>query len=297
VDIYKLFTLIVANGSFNRTAEQIGSTQPTISKRIDRLEDELGVQLFKRSTRALLLTPAGKQFYERAQQIAALVEQSRDDVRKAAELGENDLRIATTASMAANVFPTVFSRLRQEYPDAAFHLSTNSNSDYYISRFRLEFDLFVFQGEGVDSDMSSRRLATAPLHYWASPEYLQRFGNPQSPEALKQHQFIAVRTPKSGNWHEKLHLQDTIHDRHYTITCNDNCSLVAHAEAGLGIMLAAKHLVLPALERGSLQALDVAPTEQSMPISALYRRNYLSPLGRAFLDTLIEHMAEIYPPE
>ena len=93
MDNYKLYITIVEQGSFSKAAEKLGITQPTVSKQIDRLEDKLGCQLFKRSTRKLLLTAAGERYYERAIEIDALVMAAEHEIRHISSHESSLLRI------------------------------------------------------------------------------------------------------------------------------------------------------------------------------------------------------------
>ncbi|MRI32816.1 hypothetical protein EOPP23_07440 [Endozoicomonas sp. OPT23] len=294
MDIYHLFTTIVELGSFNKAAEKLGTTQPTVSKKIDKLEAQLDTHLFRRSTRHLMLTSAGEQFYERSKEIINLVDLTEKEVRRVASDDDNILRIATSASIADAFLPDVLSELKKRHPDASFRLEVDATTpEYYQREFQLKYDLFIRQGEGAESNMSSRRLANIPLRYYASPGYLEEFGHPEDIDDLQSnHRFVGTRMNRSNRWVEKMSAPAEHYQIEHTLLTNHSTSLVSHAEAGLGVILAPEHLVKKAVARETLLKLDVDVDIAPMPVSALYRREYITPLARECLDLLIDRMAE-----
>jgi DNA-binding transcriptional LysR family regulator len=79
------------------------------------------------------------------------------------------------------------------------------------------------------------------------------------------------------------------------VTSNEGICLVACAEAGMGMLFLSDHLVRTSLERGTLVKVPVDVELSTLPVSALYRREYLTPVAREFLDLLIEYMEAEYP--
>lgn len=297
MDNYKLFITIVELGSFSKAAEQRGITQPTVSKQIDRLEERLGSQLFKRSTRQLILTAAGERYYERAKEIDALVRATEREIRHIAHKDEAMLRVATSPALADAVLPHVLKPLAKLHPDARFQLivEDTTQSMYYQRNFELEYDLFIREGEGAESNMSARPLGDVPLGFYASPKYLQEYGHPRSISELNDnHRCLLGRMDRSNPWVDKM-LGDLPFQWDWEIISNLTVCLISHAEEGLGVLFVAQHLVQRALERGTLVEVKLDIDLPKMPVTALYRREYLSPLARDCLDLLIKHMEENYP--
>ncbi len=298
MDNYRLYITIVEQGSFSKAAEKLGITQPTVSKQIDRLEDRLGSQLFKRSTRKLILTAAGERYYERAREIDALVTATEHEIKHISNVDESLLRIATSPALATHVLPAVFEKLTRTHPEARFHLRVEDTtpSGYYQRNFELEYDLFVREGEGAESNMSARPLGEIPLGFYASPNYLKEYGTPSTLEELtRDHRCIGARMSQANPWIEKMLGDLPVQTWEWELTSNEGLCLVAHAEAGLGILFLSQYMVESALKRGTLVELDVGQELHRMPVTALYRREYFTPLARQCLDLLIEYMEEKYP--
>lgn len=297
MDNYKLYITIVEQGSFSKAAEQLGITQPTVSKQIDRLEDKLGSQLFKRSTRKLILTAAGERYYERAKEIDELVKATEREIRHISSKDESILRLATSPALASAVLPDVLGPLSAKHPEARFNLivEDTTQAGYYQRNFELQYDLFVREGEGAESNMSARPLGEIPLGFYASPQYLKQHGTPGSvAELSEKHRCLLGRMDRSNPWVEKI-VGEIPFKWDWEITSNLAMCLVTHAEAGLGVLFVAQHLAEASVERGSLVEIELDIELPTMPVTALYRREYLTPLARDCLDTLIEHMEAKYP--
>jgi LysR family transcriptional regulator, regulator for bpeEF and oprC len=300
VDGYRLYITIVEQGSFSKAAEKLGITQPTVSKQIDRLEEKLGSQLFKRSTRKLILTAAGERYYERAKEIDALVREAEQEVRHISSTDESNLRIATSPALAAHVLPPVLEKLLSRHPEARFHLRVEdtTTSGYYQRNFQLEYDLFVREGEGAESNMSARPLGEIPLGFYASPQYLKEHGTPTTLEEIgKNHRCLGTRMERANPWLEKTVSDVPYQNWEWELTSNEGICLVPFAERGMGMLFLSDHLAHAALERGTIVAVPVEEELHSVPVTALYRREYLTPMARDCLDLLIEHMEEHYPRE
>lgn len=298
MDNYKLYITIVEQGSFSKAAEKLGITQPTVSKQVDRLEERLGSKLFKRSTRKLVLTSAGERYYERAKEIDALVQATEHEIRHISSTDESRLRIATSPALATSILPPVLDKLLVSHPDARFYLQIEDTtpSGYYQRSFELEYDLFIREGEGAESNMSARPLGDIPLGFYASPEYLAQHGTPKSiAEIGENHRCIGTRLDLSNPWLEKTVADVPYQTWSWELTSNDGSSLIAFAEAGMGVLFLSDHLTQASVKRGTLQKVVIEDELHSVPVTALYRRAYLTSLARECLDLLIEHMDATYP--
>ena len=298
MDNYKLYITIVEQGSFSKAAEKLGITQPTVSKQIDRLEDKLGSRLFKRSTRKLILTAAGERYYERAVEIDALVQSAEHEIRHISSKDASVLRIATSPALATNVLPPVLKKLLEKHPDTRFQLRVEDTTPtgYYQRHFQLEYDLFVREGEGAESNMSARPLGEIPLGFYASPQYLKEHGTPRTlAEIGKKHRFLGTRMDLTNPWIAKTVADVPFQSWKWELTSNEGTCLAPFAEYGMGVLFLSDHLVRNALERGTLVKIEVEEELHVLPVTALYRREYLSPLARECLDLLIEYMDIEYP--
>ncbi len=118
----RYFVAVARERNFTRAAEQLHIAQPPLSRQIQQMEQELGVQLLVRSSRPIRLTDAGRLFYEEAQQVLGRVEQMKDAARR---IGHGQRRVISIGFVASTLYaglPTVVRRLRQARPDADVRL-------------------------------------------------------------------------------------------------------------------------------------------------------------------------------
>lgn len=118
----RYFVAVATTKNFTRAAEQVHIAQPPLSRQIQQLEDELGVQLIQRKSRPLRLTEAGRLFYEQSLQVLQKVEQMKTGARQAASGERQSISIAYVASTLYGGLPMLVRMFRQRYPDTDVHL-------------------------------------------------------------------------------------------------------------------------------------------------------------------------------
>ena len=118
----RYFVAVAATRNFTRAAEQMHIAQPPLSRQIQQLEDELGVQLIQRNTRPVRLTEAGRQFYEHSLQVLQRVEQMKTSARQVGLHQRQSITVAYVASTLYGGLPMLIRAFRQRYPDTDIQL-------------------------------------------------------------------------------------------------------------------------------------------------------------------------------
>jgi DNA-binding transcriptional LysR family regulator len=185
--LMEIFVRVVETGNFSAVAREERATQSSISKQIQALETMLGAKLLVRSTRSHALTEAGKRYYERCRQVLDTLEEARVEIQRT----ENDiagvLRVAAPASFGrlhiVPRLPAFFAR----YPQLKIDLQLD---DGFVDLVVGGIDVAFRVGELKDSRLIARRIGTAHRAALASPDYLARHGEPQTPHELRDHQCI-----------------------------------------------------------------------------------------------------------
>lgn len=118
----RYFVAVATTRNFTRAAEQMHIAQPPLSRQVQQLEDELGVQLIQRNTRPVRLTETGRLFYEQSLQVLQKVEQMKSGVRQAAGGQRKSITMAYVASTLYGGLPMLVRMFRQRYPDTDVHL-------------------------------------------------------------------------------------------------------------------------------------------------------------------------------
>jgi LysR family transcriptional regulator, pyoluteorin biosynthesis regulator len=198
-DDIALYILVAELKSFSAVGRRMGLPASSIMRRMDGLERSLGAKLISRSTRQLGLTEAGELFIERAKLIMANFAEARDLVHNLDAEPRGTLRIdASNAFGRRHVVPVV-QQMLGEYPAIRINLSLN---DEHIDLISEGVDIAIRIGVLPDSNLLATKLAPLRRVVCATPEYLNRFGRPETPEDLDSHVCLTHLNCNSSalNW-------------------------------------------------------------------------------------------------
>jgi len=230
VDIEELRTFVeVADaGGISPAALRLGVSKSIVSRRLLRLEADLGAQLLARSTRGAALTEAGATFRDHAARVCAEIDAAGDSIAPAGEL-RGRLRVAAPLSVGLTHFAPVLAEMARRHP--RLHIQA-CYSDRFVDLIAEGYDCAIRVGYLPDSNLVARRIG--PIHgkLVASPDYVKAHGAPETPDDLAAHQALMQGT-------EAWQLTDG--DKVVTarprgrFKADNGTALVAAAVAGLGI--------------------------------------------------------------
>lgn len=190
-----VFIQVVKKGSFSGASRAIGISPAAVSKSITQLEQKLNQRLFHRSTHALTLTDEGRLLFERtASHIEALDENIQLSMDASAEV-QGRIKINLPNHYGQTVILPLLASFHQRFPKVEFDLSF---SDQVIDLVEHGFDIGVGNRINEDSRLIARPFSELQLMYVCSRAYIDKFGEPKTPDELHQHQCIAYCSPTSG---------------------------------------------------------------------------------------------------
>ena len=192
------FVCVVETGSFSAAARRLNVKQPAISKSVAQLEERLGVRLLSRSTRGLLPTEAGQQFYERAKRSIEEADEADVAARGEGRGLAGRLRVSAAVTFARlHILPNLAIFLGQ-HPDLSIDIALD---DRNIDLVENGIDVALRMGRLADSTMTARRLSQAKRIVVGTPGYFQFHNEPQSPAELGAHETIIYNNgPESEEW-------------------------------------------------------------------------------------------------
>ena len=187
MDDLAAFAVLIEAGSFTLAAQQLGCSKGQLSKRISQLEAQFGVVLLQRTTRRLSLTAAGAALLPQAQALVVQVERARQALARLKDDMAGPVRMTVPVSLGETFFDGLLLEFSGQYPEVQIELELNNS---YRDLSRDGFDLAI-RAEVANDD----RLVAKPLLAWhemtfASPAYLERFGEPATPHALAEHRCL-----------------------------------------------------------------------------------------------------------
>lgn len=145
IRVLRYFLTIAREGSITSAAEQLHITQPTLSRQIKDLEDELGQKLFHRSSHSMKLTQEGFILRQRAEEIVAMVDKTSAEFLSMDKPLAGDIYIGGGETLAVSLIADLIAELRKEYPDIRYHLYSGNEADVteHLDRGLLDFGILV----------------------------------------------------------------------------------------------------------------------------------------------------------
>lgn len=289
------FVAVVEAGSFTAASERLDSAKSAVSRRISALEERLGVQLLRRTTRVLNLTETGRGFYEHASRILADLEEAEAAVQQ--EHGElrGKIRLALPLSFGVRHMCKPIAAFSKLHPRVEFDLNLN---DRRIDLIEEGADLALRIGRLQDSSLIARRLFDSHAVVCASPHYLSVHGEPETPEDLRRHDCLTYSNlADPDNWTavDEGGEKHTV-EVNSVLAASSGDFLTNAAAHGMGIVIQPTFIASEAIRRGSLVPVL---TDYDWPLAPAYAvyppTRHLSYRVRALIDYLAERFSGVPP--
>lgn len=270
------FAETARHGNFTRAARAMGCAKSTLAKAVARLELQLGVPLFHRSTRHVTLTPDGERLYQRCRRVLAEWEELQAEAASAEPAGW--LRVDMPITYGKRHVMPLLAALARRHAGLRLDLRL---SDRHNDLVRDGVDLAVRIGELQDSSLVARRVDHQHLLLCAAPALLAVVGVPASPDGLDRLPAIAFRLPTSGRdraWAFRSPQGQPLEHHPAVLTrVDDTEGLVEAIRLGLGVCQLPDYAVDDDLARGTLVELLPAWRPAPMPISVVMPSGRLQP--------------------
>ncbi len=189
-DDLRTFTEVADAGGVTPAAQRLGISKSMVSRRIARLEAELGVQLVSRTTRGIALTEEGATFRDYAARISAEIDAARETILPAGEL-RGRLRVAAPLSFGPTHFAPVLSQMARRHPQLHIY---SCYTDRFVDLITEGFDCAIRIGYLPDSNLVARRVGPLCGRFVASPDYIAENGSPETPDELLKHEALMQGT-------------------------------------------------------------------------------------------------------
>lgn len=289
------FVKVVQQGSFTAAAKTLNVPKARISRKVKELEQRLGTQLLKRTTRKLGLTEAGKLYFEHSSQLAKGLAVAEEAVAMMQSAPRGWLRMTATYWLSTHVLSPIISEFQQHYPEIQVEVVMSHDIKDLVAD-DLDIAFRIWRGALPDSQLIARKCCPLPMHLYASPGYLEQSGEPQHPEALIKHRTLATSLTKTTDgftW--PLTNGDTTYAAPIQphLVASDPELLVHHLTSGQGLGLFSAMRMQPLTESGQVQRVLPEWTGPDFSLYALLPHTRMQPPKvRLFLDFLIARLPE-----
>lgn len=288
MDLNKLliFGKVAENQSFTKAALELGMEKSTVSTKVSQLEKRLGVRLLNRTTRSVTLTEAGEGYYQYCRQIMETAKEADQYTQTLSTEPRGSLRITAPMDFGYYVLKTLIDPFLKTYPkvDVDLHL-TNDTID--LVRERIDVALRPTVGVLEDSSLIAKQILNTRLGFYASPEFLTQYGEPQSLQQLQQLDFVvfafgvdSVIKLSKGQSSYQFHPRGRL-------KVNDIVACKEAAVAGLGIAILGDVIAREEIKNRNLVRIF---TEYELPQATLFAlypsRQWLAAKLKVFLAYL-----------
>jgi DNA-binding transcriptional LysR family regulator len=289
----RTFISVAETGSFSETARLLDVSAPLVSRHVSDLEAHLGIRLFNRTTRRVDLSEAGAAYYP---DCVALIEQLDAAEARVAGLGDRPtglLRVSVPMDFGRLFLGHALRQFLSEAPEVRLDVRYEDREARIVEE---QVDVALRIGQLPDSSLVARRLGSACLGCYASPDYLATHGSPEALEELRSHDLLSYSLSSTpGQWvfdHGEGREIIPLAGR-WRLSCNNGRVLAESACRGLGVVRLPEFLVQDHLDAGRL--VEVLQPHRSAPleISAVTLHRKFRP-GKisAFLDFMEMHFRD-----
>ncbi|MCX5493927.1 LysR substrate-binding domain-containing protein [Kaistia dalseonensis] len=284
IEDLRTFVEVADAGGINSAARRLGLAKSIVSRRLLRLEEELGAELLARTTRGAVLTEAGISFRDQAADICAKIDAAREEMSPNGDI-RGLLRIAGPASVGT-YFASVLADLARRHPALNVHTRF---SDQYVDLAAEGFDCGIRVGYMPDSNLIARKIGSLPVRLYASPDYIAENGAPEYPGDILKHAAITAGT---NSW--------VFSDGDQSFTVNpqgrfraDNAYVLTEAAAaGLGILAMGAMIAEPYVQDGRLVPIMTRFTLPDVGIFVVRPPSQHTPRKvRVLIDLMVERFA------
>lgn len=285
----QVFSKVVETESLTKAGALLGLPKSTVSRRVSRLEQHLGVQLLHRSTRAVTVTQDGALFFEYCLRSLGVLRDGERALQNRRDVPQGVVRIAIPYLLGQSLIGPLLAGFLDHYPDVRL---VSVLSDDAVGLLRSGFDVALAVGPFADSELVAVKLGTTECGLFGAPGYFERKGNPQNHVELPRFDLLAAGTvDRRHRW--GLHKGNELVSVDFSprLICNDLILLRQAVLSELGIASLPAFLCKRDLAEGRL--VEVLPGWQAadMTFFALFADPKGVPVRvRSLIDYLVEHL-------
>ena len=286
IEDLQLFIAVVELPSIAVAAERLETTSSTISRRLKKIEECMGVRLIARTTRSKQITSAGEKFYQQCQLILKQMEAFAGQIRDQHDIPEGHISVYAPSELFCYLINELTDKFAQRYPKLRVEFISGAVKPHLLDD---NIDVMVHVDDPQDSSYVARKITTATTNYFASPDYLKRRGRPSTPREMELHDCIAEINHERVARPWQFREGDTITTLQikYRYSSDSITLCQALSEQGQGITMLPDFITQESVERNKLVQLFSEECIITHNIYAVYAsRQFVPAKIKTFVDFL-----------
>ena len=288
-----IFVRAAESGSFSAAASQLGLSSQMVGKRVKQIESDFGTRLLNRSTRTQSLTDAGQLYYEQCKLVLAQVEAADAILAAYGDTPRGTLRITAPPAFSSYHLVPLLPKFMEKFPNIQIALTV---MDSRVNLIDEGYDVVFWIGDLPNSTLNVRTLAPYRYICCATPEYLERYGTPTTPDDLKKHRCLHNSvTPMPSQVFWRFRQAGRVYEVPIAgpLRISDERVLMDAVLTGAGISVGCKTRLMRHVNEGRLVRLLADYEIPSLPINVLFAAKTDMPQKiRRFVDWIVVESEE-----
>jgi DNA-binding transcriptional LysR family regulator len=288
-----VFVKVVETGSFSATAQLLDMTPSAVSKLIARVEERLGVQLLRRTTRQLALTAEGSAYYEDSVRILGDIEDAEQGIASGVNASRGVVRVNVSLPLGIHCVLPLVGEFNRLFPDITLDISL---TDAKVDLQRERVDVAIRMGALDDASFHARALGRSRRVVVASPAYLLAHGAPAVPADLVKHRCVSFNfRPSAYPWPFMADGELVQQAVRGAVLTNNGETMRQLTLDGMGISRLGMFHVYDDLKAGRLvELLPQYAADDVEEVSVIYaNQRHMPKRVRAFIDFAIEKLVPL----
>ena len=280
-----VFCKVIETQSFTQAANQQNISVAMASKLVSQLEEHLKTRLLQRTTRKIVPTEAGMLYYQRCQAILLDLSEADSSISNMATSLQGNLLISVPRDFGLLYISPNLPKFIELHPNLHVEIEFE---DKRVDLVAEGYDLALRIGYMQDSSLVARKISSSPMHFVASPSYLESRGTPLIPDDLEYHQGLLYKSSLNQvHWQSTKANQIQRYKIQSKVVSNNGMALLEMTKAGLGISNSPSFFVKDALASGELVEILSEYKQKPLDIYVVYpNRRHLPAKVRAFIEFL-----------
>lgn len=280
-----VFCKVIETQSFTQAANQQNISVAMASKLVSQLEEHLKTRLLQRTTRKIVPTEAGMLYYQRCQAILLDLSEADSSISNMATSLQGNLLISVPRDFGLLYISPNLPKFIELHPNLHVEIEFE---DKRVDLVAEGYDLALRIGYMQDSSLVARKISSSPMHFVASPSYLESRGTPLTPDDLEYHQGLLYKSSLNQvHWLSTKANQIQRYKIQSKVVSNNGMALLEMTKAGLGISNSPSFFVKEALASGELVEILSEYKQKPLDIYVVYpNRRHLPAKVRAFIEFL-----------
>ena len=280
-----VFCKVIETQSFTQAANQQNISVAMASKLVSQLEEHLKTRLLQRTTRKIVPTEAGMLYYQRCQAILLDLSEADSSISNMATSLQGNLLISVPRDFGLLYISPNLPKFIELHPNLHVEIEFE---DKRVDLVAEGYDLALRIGYMQDSSLVARKISSSPMHFVASPSYLESRGTPITPDDLEYHQGLLYKSSLNQvHWQSTKANQIQRYKIQSKVVSNNGMALLEMTKAGLGISNSPSFFVKEALASGELVEILSEYKQKPLDIYVVYpNRRHLPAKVRAFIEFL-----------